>query len=181
MIRLLVIYLIIGFVFSLAKAITDKNIKSAYGFEKDKQPSYSGFLWWIVVVALTWPLGLWFTLEPIMFPNDGNMTAKQRRDAKKPFAVKPEHLIKSLTLEEIETQAMVHDPLGFVPDKPFGHLNSLWAAFRDDLPEDASLWSFKAQWGTSGWDQALLEGYVVSDGKVIGPHVVVKRRAASTS
>ena len=178
MIRFLVIYLIIGLVFSLVKAITDKNIKSAYGFEKGKQPSYWGFLWWIVAISMLWPLGVWFLVEPFILEFADDWADKREpRDASKPFQLKPEHLIKACILEEIEAEAMVHDPLGFVPNKPFGHLNALWVAFRDKLPMDAKLWWFKAQWGTTKWNQALLEGYVVSDGKTIGPHVVVKRRA----
>ncbi len=177
MIRSIVIYLIIGFTFSIAKAITDKNIKSSYGFEKSKQPSYWGFLWWIVAISMLWPLGVWFLAEPFILAFADDWTHKRvPRDASKPFQVKPGHLIKACTLQEIEAEAMVQDPLGFVPNTPFGHLNGLWVAFRDELPKDARLWSFKAQWGTTEWNQAVLEGYVVSDGKAIGPHVVVKRR-----
>jgi hypothetical protein len=178
MIRLILIYLIIGFVFSLAKAITDPHVKAYYGFEKGKQPTYGRFLLWIVAISMLWPLGVWFLVEPFILEFADDWADKQApRDASKPFQVKPEHLIKACILEEIEAEAMVYDPLGFVPNKPFGHLNGLWVAFRDDLPEDARLWSFKAQWGTTEWNQALLEGFVVSDGRTIGPHVVVKRRA----
>ena len=178
MIRLILIYLIVGVIFSIAKASTDPHVKAYYGFEKGKQPSYGRLLLWIVAISMLWPLGVWFLVEPFILEfADDRAGKREARDASKPFQVKPEHLIKACILEEIEAEAMVHDPLGFVPNKPFGHLNGLWVAFRDDLPEDARLWSFKSQWGTTEWNQALLEGFVVSDGRTIGPHVVVKRRA----
>lgn len=176
MIRAVLIYLVIGLAFSVSRAITDANVKDEYRFVKGKRPAYGPLLGWMVLFACLWPVALCILVGPVIFQTEGHKAAKRERQAAQPFRVKHKHLVRPWTIEEIEAHAMVHDPLGGVPHKPFGHLNAMWVAFRNELPEGTGLWSFKAHWERSEWDATLLDGYVVSDGNTIGQHVTTKMR-----
>ena len=174
MTHFVLIYLAIGYTFSIGKVIVDSDLKDSFGLRRGKRPAYWELLWWIVIFACVWPLGVWFTVEPLILFITDYKTAKEEHEAAKPFEVKRGHLVKPCSLEEIEAQAVVFDPLGGAPNVPFGHLNSVWVTFRDSLPKGSTLWAFKGEWPRSQWTSKILNGYVVSDGVKIGKHVVVK-------
>jgi len=92
-----------------------------------------------------------------------------------PFVVQKSHLIAAFTLEEVEAQLVIHDPLGAVPAVPMGHLNAVWVNFRAQLTPKSVLWSFSADRPVSEDQSQILEGYVVSDGQKIGRHLVISR------
>jgi hypothetical protein len=92
-----------------------------------------------------------------------------------PFVVQTSHLIAAFTLEEVEAQLMIHDPLGAVPAVPMGHLNAVWVNYRAQLTPKSGLWSFSADRPVSEDQSQILEGYVVSDGQKIGRHLIVSR------
>ena len=92
-----------------------------------------------------------------------------------PFVVQKSHLIAAFTLEEVEAQLMIHDPLGAVPAVPMGHLNAVWVNYRAQLTPKSVLWSFSADRPVSEDQSQILEGYVVSDGQKIGRHLVISR------
>jgi len=170
------IYLAIGFTFSIGKVVVDRELRDSFGLQKGKRIDFWGLLWWIVIFACVWPLGVWFTVERLVLLITDYKTAKKENDAAKPFEVTRGHLIKPCSIEEIEAQAVVFDPIGGAPNIPFGHLNSVWVTYRDSLPKGATLWSFRGEWPRSQWRSKILDGYVVSDGVKIGEHVVVKTR-----
>lgn len=81
------------------------------------------------------------------------------------FAVTAEHLQEALTLVEIEARERPSDPLGAVPELPFGHLNGVWLAFLAECTDGAEFRCFVAEWDT-GWCRERREGYVeVVDGQ----------------
>jgi hypothetical protein len=53
-------------------------------------------------------------------------------------------LVEPLTVDAIESRERVSDPLGAVPDLPFGHLNPAWQRFLQAAGPEARLWSFRA-------------------------------------
>ena len=88
------------------------------------------------------------------------------------FEVAPEDLHEQLTVQEIGAREMVSDPLGAVPDLPFGHLNVVWRRFLDDCAETDELWSFSKLWRKT----EFRSGYArVRDGKPIA-HFVASRK-----
>ena len=174
MIRVVLIYLVIGLTFSVSRAITDANVKDEYGFVKGKRPTYGPLLGSMVFFACLWPVALCILVGPVIFQTEGHKAAKRERQAAQTFRVKHKHLIRPWTIEEIEAHAMVYDPLGGVPYKPFGHLNLAWLAYKRGLGGNATLWSFKAEWPHSKWKMKVLYGYVVSDGLKFGPHLVTR-------
>ena len=75
------------------------------------------------------------------------------------FAVTSQHLQEALSVVEIEARERVFDPLGTVPDVPFGHLNTAWQDFLVQCEEGAEFRRFAADWD-SGWCRERREGYV---------------------
>ena len=75
------------------------------------------------------------------------------------FAVTSQHLQEALSVVEIEARERVFDPLGTVPDVPFGHLNTAWQDFLVQCEEGAEFRRFVADWD-AGWCRGRREGYV---------------------
>jgi hypothetical protein len=80
------------------------------------------------------------------------------------FRVCRRHLRGALSIEEIETAERVRDPMGAVPDLPFGHLNAAWRRFVSTIPPGAALARFSARWRPDRYWVEHLEGYVVVQG-----------------
>jgi hypothetical protein len=59
------------------------------------------------------------------------------------FTCHRKHLVARLTPEAAELLAPIVDPLGRVPDVPFGHLNGGWRALLADQQDGDELWSFE--------------------------------------
>lgn len=63
-------------------------------------------------------------------------------DSKPSFDCAPEYLIAKVSIVQAENAHYVTDPLGKVPNVPFGHLHSGWKKFIADLSQSDELWSF---------------------------------------
>ena len=112
----------------------------------------------VAAVIAAWPVFLVILLKKRKpFPRDS---------AELEFRVKPEDLGARASVEEIEASEIVKDPLGAVPEIPFGHLNAAWIAFKARLYSEDSVYRFDSDW-TDAWGYSQhLEGYVaVNDGK----------------
>lgn len=64
-----------------------------------------------------------------------------------PFKVRLRDLRATMTIEDIETQERVIDPLAAVPDLPFGHLNPGWERFKAGLSPGTRVCSFSRTYG----------------------------------
>ena len=88
------------------------------------------------------------------------------------FAVDKTHLVEQISLQEIETNELVFDPMDAVPNIPFGHLNASWQAFITDMEPNDSLWTFSAPW-KSDWGQPEdRKGYAIIRNNAIAKHYV---------
>ena len=76
------------------------------------------------------------------------------------FAVKRADLLEKLTVAQIEARERVQDPLGAVPDLPFGHLHAAWQVFLAECQPGDKLWSFSARWPGDWRGEEQREGYV---------------------
>lgn len=121
----------------------------------------------ICLVILGWPYLIYLFIKDHWFPDPPYV--------EKAFAVEREHLGKALAVEEIEAIEQVHDPLGAVPDLPFGHLNAAWGEFKADVADGDSVWSFAATWQGDWGGPELRDGYVLvkADGS-FGPYFMTK-------
>ena len=57
-----------------------------------------------------------------------------------PFTVKKEDLIREYSIEQIEEQEMMTDPLQAVPIVPFGFLNPIWNNFKEKIVNEEKIW-----------------------------------------
>lgn len=93
--------------------------------------------------------------------------AKRREDTV--FKILPIHRSVGTTVERVEARAKVEDPLGAVPDLPFGHLNGAWNNFIAKRPEGASLYPFECVWVTFHREKFHRKGFVWFTDGVCGP------------
>lgn len=114
----------------------------------------------VIVVALAivfWPLVLGYDLRtrrPINWkrlPSDDAPFVPSRKELKEP-----------LTIEQVEARERVHDPLGAVPDLPFGFLHPAWQRFVASQQPRDSLWRFEAR-RTVGAATVIQRGYAWAD------------------
>ena len=115
----------------------------------------------MIVVVCVWPVPLYYKIKDVF--STGNVHVENDENK---FTVKSNDLKKQLTLEEIEIREMVDDPLGAVPNLPFGHLNKAWNTFLEERKDGDEIWSFSGQENPYWRQKELLTGYVlVMDGK----------------
>lgn len=122
-----------------------------------------------IMVLVVWPIAIYWKANEMI-------DARNVKEAEPPkeFAVTRDHLLKHLSVGEIETSEIVSDPLEAAPRLPFGHLNPAWEIFKESLQDEDQLWSFSAPW-TSDWGRNDVRGgYVVLRGEVIGPHFLTR-------
>ena len=112
------------------------------------------------LVVTAWPAVIWFFYKE---RRNEKREVKRRSDAV--FRVRPEDISCQTTIAEVESSNYLKDPLGAVPDLPFGHLNAVWTEFLSKRPADAQLWSFACDWKSEWGTQFSRQGYVwVIDG-----------------
>lgn len=92
------------------------------------------------------------------------------------FSVTDANLLRMVSVEEIELQERVDDPMGGVPAIPFGHLNAAWERFKSHLEPQDSIWVFSASWSTDWGRRELREGYAIVRADGIGPHFLTAWR-----
>jgi hypothetical protein len=118
-----------------------------------------------ILAIVAWPIAVYFKAQGIR----SSHKRKADEEAKK-FSIARVNLMRQMAVEEIEQREHVTDPLGAVPDLPFGYLNAAWSQFKSNLEPQDSVWSFAAQWTTHLGCREIREGYVVVRGDNIGPH-----------
>ena len=89
------------------------------------------------------------------------------------FDCAPQYLVHQVTPTEAESLHVIHDPLGFVPEIAFGHMNKAWKEFVARIESGEELWSFLVpKGGKTGKYQFEAEsevtGYArIKDGAVV--------------
>lgn len=109
----------------------------------------------IMLVVLAWPAVLVYAIKA---RRDEKLEKKRREDAV--FRVRSKDLLRQTSVPEVEAVAHILDPMGAVPNLPFGHLHGVWQAFLHQRPPGAALWNFSCD-HTSAWGNVTVkEGYV---------------------
>lgn len=124
-----------------------------------------------VAVVVVWPTAVYMKGKEIWGKN-----SESSLDDEREFAVERSHLQERLTVPRIEAREMVTDPLGAVPDLPFGHLNAAWKSFVEGAGPDDELWSFTAPWQTTWGRSEIRTGYVVVRKGVPASHFLTMRK-----
>jgi len=90
------------------------------------------------LILMVWPVGIAVLVS--------ELRSKPRPNAKEEteptFTCKKKDLVEIVNPLEIEAQSRIDDPLGRVPDLPFGHLNQGWKSMRAELRPGDVMWSF---------------------------------------
>ena len=119
-------------------------------------------------VLVFWPIAV---IMCVYWLITGQITLSSQinADEEKPFSVSKQHLIRKLSLEEIEGSEIINDPLGGVPNVPFGHLNKQWCQFKENHSADTELWSFDQKWKPRWGAEDIRSGYAaLQNGQVLG-------------
>ena len=116
------------------------------------------------IVTLGWPIFIPFAISVWW------QGWRQPKGASPPpqFSVKLTDLVNETSIAEIERTQRVQDPLGAVPDRPFGHLNGAWERFVRELQPADRIWTFSADWAPYKGAVDRYSGYAATrDGNVV--------------
>ena len=124
-----------------------QEVKAALEKERSNSEQVKKILAWIgmlVVVTLIWPVTTLIAIYALFFDKQSNPRYNSDEDD---FSCKKKDLVQLVNALQIESASYVTDPLGRVPNVPFGHLHKGWINFLAQLEATDELWSFK----TKGW------------------------------
>lgn len=107
-----------------------------------------------IAVAPVWPIVLFLQLRDIA----KYLANPPQRYAK--FRFSHRHLVKRVSVQEVEDLERIVDPLRAVPDIPFGFLNEAWRDFHSQLKPLDSLWVLSAR-AMSGFQMEERKGYAI--------------------
>lgn len=127
-----------------------------------------GFVFAFIVAVAIWP----FLIIPEI---KGRMNRRRFEtglpDAPK-FLANKDNLLERVDCADIERKETVSDPLGAAPNVPFGHLNTVWQAFKGRIADGDEVWLFSTLGRSSltapaaRWTR-IAEGYAVLRGGTI--------------
>lgn len=127
-----------------------------------------------VCVLVAWPAFLiWRIFHPTKKESHGMEEAPSTTD----LICKSEYLVSEISPIEAEVFNQVYDPLGNVPNLPFGHLNDAWGGFLSQmLNEKDAMWSFFIPRGSEVSEYQTttseIRGYAhLRDGKILGEFI----------
>jgi hypothetical protein len=107
-----------------------------------------------IAVVPIWPIVLVIQLKDIA----KYIADPPQRYAK--FRFKRSHLIRRVGVQEADELERIFDPLGAVPDAPFGFLNEAWRNFHSQIRPIDSLWIISAK-AIHGFQLEEREGYAI--------------------
>jgi len=133
------------------------------------------------VIWLLWPVSMLIAIQALLkergiawnpFFWENNRTSNDTRHEANKFVCHSEDLIEPVVPEQVEVGSYVHDPLGRVPNQPFGHLHKGWSQLLSQLEPGDTLWRFHAPDRT--WKPAS-SGYAVVRANVVIAEFIVER------
>ena len=144
-----------------------KDMRSALGYGKTLKDHLQDILVYTLAgltILIGWPgFLIWAFLKKLEERRE-----RMKEDEPK-FMCKPEYLIRKVTLIEAEQANMIDDPLGLVPDVPFGHLSQAWTKFLSafGLEDENELWFFEVPKGLSTGEYDMFDGPISGYAKVV--------------
>jgi hypothetical protein len=130
----------------------------------------------VLMFCLAWPIAVLVGLYALFFDKQ---TPSYRSDEPR-FTCQNDSLIKQVEPLEVEAANYVKDPLGRVPNKPFGHLHQGWINLLALLEPTDQLWSFQTTGGAIDPDdlpkyskpRSVRSGFaIVRDKKVVAEFI----------
>jgi hypothetical protein len=122
-----------------------------------------------VAIVLVWPLAAYLKGKDVLDKRrradsasvEGDIPLGRAFGVERKFEVERSHLQECLTVAQIEARERVTDPLGAVPDLPFGHLHAAWKDFISQSSADDEIWSFTRPWETQWGHKEVRAGYTL--------------------
>ncbi len=135
-------------------------------------PAFASLFIWAL-----WPIALVMVAKWRREAQREERHLQEEREAREnQAAVEMSELLERVSIETIEAQETVHDPLNAAPAVPFGHMGASWIAFRSKLTPEDEIWRYEAirsgDWGC----QEQTSGYAAVRGQEIVAHFVARRR-----
>lgn len=118
-----------------------------------------------------WPIALYMKYKTLTGEKEYVVMEEEHK-----FKVIHGDLLKQVSIQQVENLENVIDPLGAVPDLPFGHLNSAWVQFIEKVEDGDMLWSFTSIYTPGCGNSELRMGYTVVCEGVIGPWFISTMR-----
>ncbi|NBQ92010.1 MAG: hypothetical protein EBT96_11625 [Betaproteobacteria bacterium] len=134
-----------------------------------------------VFIWALWPIALAMVAKWRREAQREERHLQEEREAKENQAtVEMSELLERISIETIEAQETVHDPLNAAPAVPFGHLGASWIAFRSKLMPEDDIWSFEARRSDDWGFEEQTRGYAaVRNGQIVA-HFIKRRKKART-
>ncbi|CAK0768000.1 conserved hypothetical protein [Gammaproteobacteria bacterium] len=127
-----------------------------------------------ILILIAWPTVIYYKVKKMLLKMLLEYAYQQYKP--KAFFVSRNDLLQQISVEEIELQERVSDPLNAVPDLPFGHLNKAWNRFLKKRRKGDEIWTFSAnRTSERGWKE-LRAGYVLVRPKSVGPYFLMTRK-----
>jgi hypothetical protein len=137
-----------------------------------------------IAIVIVWPVAAYLKGKDVLEKRRRAASASVEGDiplgcafgVERKFEVERSHLQERLTVAQIEARERVTDPLGAVPDLPFGHLHAAWKDFISQSSADDEIWSFTRPWETQWGHKEVRAGYtLIRDGAPVA-YLWTKRR-----
>ncbi len=130
-------------------------------------PSLAGLL-----MIISWPYAIYVHVK--YQQNEAIVEDEEEIPEPPVFAVEMKDLLEKTSRQEIEAKEIIFDPLGAVPNLPFGHLNASWQQFIANMESGDTLWTFSALWKAEWGRPETRQGYAIVRDATIPHHYVTK-------
>ena len=127
-----------------------------------------------ILMTVVWPILIYMKANEMFAEKSAE--ALDKDESEKEFAVKSKDILQQMTVAEIEKFEKVYDPMGAAPNVAFGHLNSAWVSFINELQPEDAIWSFTAIWTCSWGIKDLRTGYVIMRDGELGNYFMASRK-----
>jgi hypothetical protein len=122
-----------------------------------------------IAIPCAWPIVIYIWIKDHRANKVTEQRVNQSIKDNERLTVNKIDLLSRMSIAEIENLEHVTDPLGAVPDLPFGHLNPAWEKLKGNLIADDEIWTFNATWNK--WnDKRLCQGYAILRGEEVPHH-----------
>ena len=119
-----------------------------------------------IIMPCVWPVIIYWKAKELISRNKVEAEPEEKDEE---LSVNHSDLIKHIPISKIEALERIIDPLGAVPDLPFGHLNSAWEKFKANTQADDEVWTFKSTWDRR-WLKQECRGYAILRGNEVPHH-----------
>ena len=130
----------------------------------------------VPLLAATLMVIAWPSIPFMKYMDAREKKNREKRIEEAVFKIRLSDLKELLSIEQIEVREIVKDPLGAVPDEPFGHFSRTWKKFVSELQPLDEIHSFETIW-KNDWNQSKrVTGYVAVREHQIAHHFITKSK-----